>query len=75
MAVTDRRSGLGRLVALIVVVWLIIGVIAAAQRHYFSSARPSCAHVGTTVVAILAGPLNYMGANPKVNCKAPQPSK
>ena len=75
MAVTDRRSGLSRLVALLVVVWLIIGCIAAAQRHYFSSSRPSCAHVGTTVVTIIAGPLNYVGANPKIKCHAPQPSK
>ena len=26
-------------------------------------------------VTILAGPLNYVGANPKVRCALPQPSK
>jgi hypothetical protein len=26
------------------------------------------------VVTILAGPLNYFGVNPKVDCKLPQPS-
>jgi hypothetical protein len=25
-------------------------------------------------VTVLAGPLNYVGVNPKVACKAPQPS-
>ena len=30
---------------------------------------------GTIAVTILAGPLNYFGANPKVACKLPQPSK
>jgi hypothetical protein len=64
------------LIAVIVVVWLIIGLIAAAQRHYLSSSkRPTCAHVSTTVITVIAGPLNYIGANPKVNCKVPQPSK
>jgi hypothetical protein len=24
---------------------------------------------------VIAGPLNYLGANPKIKCKAPQPSK
>jgi hypothetical protein len=76
MAVVSRRSAVGRLIAVIVVVWLVIGLIAAAQRHYFnSSKKPTCAHVSTTVITVIAGPLNYLGANPKVNCKVPEPSK
>lgn len=59
----------------IVVIWLIIGVVAAAQRNYFSGSDASCAKTGTVVVTIVAGPLNYVGANPKVNCELPQPSK
>jgi hypothetical protein len=35
----------------------------------------SCTKAGTIAVTILAGPLNYMGVNPKVNCTVPQPSK
>jgi hypothetical protein len=54
---------------------LLIGLAAATQRHYFSSSAANCAKVGTTLVTIVAGPLNYIGANPKVNCEAPQPSK
>jgi hypothetical protein len=26
-------------------------------------------------VTIIAGPLNYVGANPKIDCKVPQPSE
>jgi hypothetical protein len=26
-------------------------------------------------VTIVAGPLNYVGANPKVSCELPQPSQ
>ena len=63
-----------RIVAAAVVVWLVIGV-GAVQRDYFTESAPKCAHVGTTVVTILAGPLNYVGVNPKITCKAPQPSK
>ena len=57
-------------------VWLIIGVVAAAQRGYFKSNDTSCAGISTIVVTILAGPLNYVGVNPKVDCpKIPEPSR
>jgi hypothetical protein len=56
-----------RLGSLILAIWLIIGVIAAGQRGYFTK-LPTCASAGTVVVTILAGPLNYAGANPKVSC-------
>lgn len=64
-----------RIGAVIVVVWLVIGVIAAAQRGYFSSSNDNCAKAGTTVVTIVAGPLNYVGVNPKIKCEVPQPSQ
>jgi hypothetical protein len=52
---------------LILVIWLIIGIIATAQRGYFND-RVSCANAGTVIVTILAGPLNYIGVNPKLSC-------
>jgi hypothetical protein len=59
----------------LLVIWLVIGAIAAGQRHYYSKdAATSCASASTIVVTILAGPLNYFGVNPKVDCKLPQPS-
>jgi hypothetical protein len=61
--------------ATLLVVWLIIGAIAAGQRGYYSSSRASCAKAGTVFVTIVAGPLNYVGANPKVSCEVPQPSQ
>jgi hypothetical protein len=69
-----RRSG-SSLVAALLLIWLLIGVVAAAQRGYFTSSSTNCARVGTTAVTIIAGPLNYVGANPKIDCKVPQPSK
>jgi hypothetical protein len=59
----------------ILVIWLIIGFIAAAQRNYFSSSSSNCARAADTFVTVLAGPLNYVGVNPKVACSVPQPSK
>lgn len=59
---------------IVLAVWLIIGAIAGGQRHYYNSqAGENCAHAGTIAVTILAGPLNYIGVNPKVHC--PQPSR
>ncbi|HXL95241.1 MAG TPA: hypothetical protein VN969_40455 [Streptosporangiaceae bacterium] len=34
----------------------------------------SCTKAGTIAVTILAGLLNYMGVNPKIDCTVPQPS-
>ena len=68
------RTG-SRVVAIILVVWLLIGFAAALQRNYFAGSRESCAKVGTTLVTIVAGPLNYVGANPKIDCTVPQPSR
>lgn len=64
-----------RILTLLVVVWLVIGVAAAAQRGYFGGSGGSCAKAATVAVTIVAGPLNYLGANPKVTCRVPQPSK
>jgi hypothetical protein len=66
------------LIGIVVVLWLVIGVIAAFQRGYITDKHDvKCRTVGDTAVTIVAGPLNYLGVNPKVDChvKAPKPSK
>ena len=66
------------IIGIVVVVWLLIGVLAAWQRGYFGDDRDvSCKSTGDTALTIIAGPLNYVGVNPKVDCKdvrLPQPS-
>jgi hypothetical protein len=65
-----------RIGSVLVIVWLLIGVLAAGQRHYFQGNNDSCAKAGTVALTVIAGPLNYLGVNPKVHdCKVPQPSK
>jgi hypothetical protein len=59
----------------IILIWLIIGAIAAGQRGYFGNDPNNCAEAGTTAVTVVAGPLNYMGVNPKVDCHVPEPSQ
>jgi hypothetical protein len=64
-----------RIAAVIVVIWLIIGVVAAVQRGYFDGSSANCAKTSSTVITIVAGPLNYVGVNPKIKCDVPQPSR
>ena len=64
-----------RIVGTLVIIWLIIGGFAAFQRGYFGGSPDSCAEMGTVAITVVAGPLNYMGANPKIDCQVPQPSQ
>jgi ABC-type dipeptide/oligopeptide/nickel transport system permease subunit len=65
----------GRYIAIVLVLlWLAIGVAAAVQRGYFQGPADTCAQTSTIVVTVLAGPLNYVGVNPKIDCTLPQPS-
>jgi hypothetical protein len=65
------------LIGIVLVVWLVIGAVAAYQRGYFGSDRDvSCKDTGDTVLTVLAGPLNYVGVNPEIDCgNVPQPTK
>jgi len=65
------------LIGIIVIAWLVIGALAAYQRGYFCNDQDvNCKTTGDTALTVVAGPLNYLGANPKVDCKVkvPQPS-
>jgi hypothetical protein len=64
-----------RIVTAAVVLWLVIGALAAGQRGYYHGSSQTCAKASTIAVTVVAGPLNYIGVNPKIHCKVPQPSK
>jgi membrane protein YdbS with pleckstrin-like domain len=63
-----------RIASIVIVIWLIIGAVAATQRDYFKSSDNNCRKTSDAVLTVVAGPLNYVGVNPKVKCKLPQPS-
>ncbi|NMO51260.1 hypothetical protein HH310_08675 [Actinoplanes sp. TBRC 11911] len=66
----------GSIGGVIVLLWLILGGVAAYERGYFKdTGDTSCAEAGTVTVTVVAGPLNWMGVNPKVKCDIPEPSK
>jgi hypothetical protein len=53
----------------LLVIWLIIGGIAAGQRGDYHGAA-NCSTAATVGLTILAGPLNYTGVDPHINCTA-----
>jgi hypothetical protein len=60
--------------SVLLTIWLVIGGIAAGQRGDYNASIGNCSRAGTVAVTILAGPLNYIGVNPHINCTAPRPS-
>jgi membrane protein YdbS with pleckstrin-like domain len=57
-----------RLLTVLIVVWLLIGAVAAGQRHYYTTSSVDCSGAGTIVATVVFGPVNYFGANPKFSC-------
>ena len=66
---------MGRLLAVVVVAWLLIGVVAAAQRGYFGdNADVSCKDVGDTGLTIVAVRSTTSASTPRWTARIPQPS-
>ena len=57
----------------ILILWLVIGGFAAGQRGDYTRSF-NCSGAATAATTILAGPLNYVGVDPHINCTAPSPS-
>jgi hypothetical protein len=74
-ATRSRKRSTSRLLTVIVGIWLVIGFLAAVQRGYLYGNDADCAKIGTIAATVISGPLNYVGANPKIECNVPQPSK
>ncbi|MFD6883777.1 MULTISPECIES: hypothetical protein [unclassified Rhodococcus (in: high G+C Gram-positive bacteria)] len=65
-----------RLLTLLVLVWLVIGAVAGWQRGYFEDSPQNCSSLATVATTVVAGPLNYVGVNPQVQCEGmPEPSQ
>ncbi|MFC4128465.1 hypothetical protein [Nocardia rhizosphaerae] len=65
-----------RVFSALLLIWLGAGLVAAHQRSYFTNPPVDCGAWGTIALTVAAGPLNYLGANPKVtDCRLPEPSQ
>ena len=53
--------------SVLLAIWLFIGGIAAAQRGDYKG-PVNCSRASTIAITIIAGPFNYAGANPDINC-------
>ncbi|HYB39701.1 MAG TPA: hypothetical protein VEF72_30925 [Mycobacterium sp.] len=69
-----HRTRAGEIIGVVVLVWLLIGALAAWQRDYFKGGDTTCATAANIALTVIAGPLNYAGVNPKAGCHLPQPS-
>jgi hypothetical protein len=57
----------------LLVIWLVIGGFAAGQRGDYKGSV-NCSRTATAVITILAGPLNYTGVDPHIDCSVQQRS-
>jgi hypothetical protein len=57
----------------LLLIWLVIGGIAAGQRGDYKGPI-DCSSASTIAVTVLVGPFNYAHVDPHINCTTPQPS-
>jgi hypothetical protein len=54
---------------ILVIIWFTLGASAANDRGYFDTSRSrTCSFVGTGLLTVVAGPLNYAGIHPTAAC-------
>jgi len=64
-----------RLGSAVIAIWLIIGAIAAGQRHYYNRPVSNCNKAGTIIRHDPGRAAELRRPEPKISCKTPQPSK
>jgi hypothetical protein len=54
---------------LLVIVWFVLGASVANDRGYFDShADRNCTFIGSALLTVVAGPVNYAGFYPRAHC-------
>lgn len=54
---------------ILVIIWFILGASSANDRGYFKTgANHDCTFIGSALLTVVAGPLNYAGLHPKAAC-------
>lgn len=54
---------------ILVIIWFILGASAANDRGFFDTNRDrNCTFVGSALLTVVAGGLNYAGVHPSADC-------
>jgi hypothetical protein len=54
---------------IMVIVWFVLGAAVASDRGYFDTSTPrDCTFVGSGLLTVVAGPINYLGVHPRAVC-------
>ena len=54
---------------ILVLIWFVLGASSAHDRGYFDSgANRDCTFIGSALLTVVAGPLNYAGLHPHAAC-------
>jgi hypothetical protein len=53
----------------VVIIWFILGASSANDRGYFDTGHAhDCNFVGSAMLTVVAGPLNFAGLDPHASC-------
>jgi hypothetical protein len=54
---------------ILVIIWFVLGASSANDRGYFNTnTHRDCTFVGSALLTVVAGPLNYAGLHPRAAC-------
>lgn len=54
---------------ILVVVWFVLGCSVANDRGYFdANADRDCTFIGSALLTVVVGPVNYLGVHPQASC-------
>jgi hypothetical protein len=57
------------LLMILVIIWFVLGASAANDRGYFDgNTNRSCSFIGSALLTVVAGPLNFAGLHPRAYC-------
>jgi hypothetical protein len=53
----------------VAIIWFVLGASVADQRGYFDShVNRNCTFVGSALLTVVTGPVNYLGIHPRAHC-------
>jgi hypothetical protein len=54
---------------ILVIIWFVLGAASANDRGYFDISKDrDCTFVGSALLTVVAGPVNYAGLHPRASC-------